>query len=77
MSPEKRTSSHYLCTYHPLTENLAGRAAICNHGLPPFIDGSCRREPDFQARVPSISALCRGRNFAPRLWPGDCIAYIS
>jgi hypothetical protein len=47
------------------------------HGLPPFIDGSCRREPDFEARVPSVSALCRGPNFAPRLWPGDRIAYIS
>jgi hypothetical protein len=27
--------------------------------------------------VPSVSALCRGPNFAPRLCPGDRIAYIS
>ena len=77
MSSENRTSSRYLCSYRPLTENPAGREAIRIHRLPPFIDGSCRREPDFEARVPSISALCRGRNFAPRLWPGDRIAYIS
>ena len=68
---------HDFCTFHPLVENAAGREAIRTHGLPPFIDGSCRREPDFQAVVPSISALCRGRNFAPRLWPGDRVAYVS
>ena len=73
----RRASSHYLCTYSPLTESRAGRIAIDTHGLPPFIDGSCRREPDFQAAMPSISALCRGSNFAPRLQPGHRIAYIS
>jgi hypothetical protein len=77
VSPEAPTYSHYLCSYRPLTESTAGREAIRIHRLPPFIDGSCRREPDFEARVPSISALCRGRNFAPRLCPGDRIAYIS
>ena len=69
--------SHYLCTFHPLVENVAGREAIRGHGLPPFIDGSCRREPDLQASAPSISALCRRRNFVPRLFAGDRVAYVS
>jgi hypothetical protein len=67
----------YYCTFRPLVKNAAGRELIRIHRLPPFIDGSCRREPDFQARAPSISALCRGRNFAPRLRPGDRVAYAS
>lgn len=71
------TNSSYLCSYRPVAANAAGRAAIHAHGLPPFIDGSCRREPDFQAGAPSISALCRGSKFAPRLWPGDRVAYLS
>lgn len=56
---------------------MAGRAAITRNGLPPFIDGSCRREPDFQSSAPSISALCRSTKFAPRLWPGDHVVYIT
>jgi hypothetical protein len=69
--------SHYYCTYRPLVKNAAGGVAIRVHGLPPFIDGSFRREPDFEAGAPSISALCRGKNFAPRLGPGDRVAYVS
>lgn len=45
--------------------------------MPAFIDGSCRREPDFESRFPSITAACRGRNFAPRLHVGDRVAYLS
>ncbi|HEY3911203.1 MAG TPA: hypothetical protein VGM07_15125 [Stellaceae bacterium] len=69
--------SDYLCSYRPLTASASGRKAVAGDGLPPFIDGSCRREPDFQIAMPSISALCRGRNFAPRLRPGDRVAYIT
>jgi hypothetical protein len=71
------TISHYLCSYRPLAASAAGRMAALAHGLPPFIDGSCRREPDLQAAAPSISALCRRSIFAPRIWPGDRVAYIS
>lgn len=46
-------------------------------GLQPFIDASCRREPDLQATLPSISALCRGPRFAPRLREGDSVAYMT
>lgn len=67
----------YLCSYRPLAGSAPGRKAVLGNGLPPFIDGSCRREPDFQIAMPSISALCRGRNFAPRLCPGDRVAYIT
>jgi hypothetical protein len=69
--------SNFLCSYHPLAASAAGRKAILSHGLPRFIDGSCRREPDFQADAPSISALCRGSKFAPRLRPGDRVAYVT
>jgi len=50
---------------------------MLQHALPPFIDGSCRREPDFESPFPSISATCRAGNFAPRLHVGDRIAYLT
>ena len=67
----------FLATYRPLVKSAVGREAIRLHALPPFIDGSCRREPDFESSFPSISATCRGGNFAPRLRIGDRIAYIT
>jgi hypothetical protein len=70
-------NEHYLCSYKPLRYTSAGRNAIAKSDLPPFIDGSCRREPDFQAQAPSISAICRKGKFAPRLFPGDHIIYIT
>jgi hypothetical protein len=69
--------SQYLTTYRALVRNTAGREAIQTYNLPPFVDGSCRREPDFEAAYPSITAICRGRNFAPRLRIGDRIVYLS
>jgi hypothetical protein len=45
--------------------------------LPPFIDGSCRREPDFESALPSITATCRAGHFVPRLQVGDRVAYLS
>jgi len=67
----------FLASYHPLVETRAGRMAIRDHGLPPFIDGSCRREPDFESSYPSISATCRAGKFAPRLQEGDRVAYLT
>lgn len=67
----------FLATFHPLIQTAAGRAAVQRYCLPPFIDGSCRREPDFESPFPSISALCRGGNFAPRLQMGDRVAYLT
>ncbi|MDP9194985.1 MAG: hypothetical protein M3P06_25090 [Acidobacteriota bacterium] len=67
----------FLTTYRPLCRTRQGREAIERAGLKPFIDGSCRREPDFEAVLPTITALCRGRMFAPRLVVGDRIAYVT
>jgi hypothetical protein len=67
----------FLATYRPLVKTRAGRQAIRQHSLLPFIDGSCRREPDFESRFPSITAICRAGNFAPRLRVGDRIAYLT
>lgn len=74
---DPRESNRYLVTYRPLVLTRMGRRAVKDHGLPPFIDGSCRREPDFESAYPSITALCRGSRFAPRLQPGDRIVYIT
>ena len=67
----------FLTTFHPLVITAAGRTAVQRYNLPPFIDGSCRREPDFESRFPSISALCRVDKFAPRLKIGDRAAYLT
>lgn len=67
----------YLNSFRPLCYNKQGQLAINRYGLPPFIDASCRREPDFQSHFPSISALCRGAMFAPRLRIGDSVVYMT
>lgn len=68
---------NYLCSYHPICSRPLGRRAVEEYGLPPFIDASCRREPDLESPFPSISALCRTTKFAPRLWPSDRVVYIT
>lgn len=67
----------YLATYHPIIGRAAGREAVVREGLPPFVDGSCRREPDLESEFPSITATCRAGAFAPRLQVGDEVAYIT
>lgn len=69
--------TEYLVTFRPLSVNGRGRKAISKHGYPAFIDASCRREPDLEARFPTISSICRGATFAPRLRVGDRVAYMS
>jgi hypothetical protein len=68
--------SFYLNSYIPLAASKAGRDASKKYGIPPFVDGSIRREPDFEHRLPGISCLCRADKFAPRLKPGDVVAYM-
>lgn len=70
-------SRAFLATYRPLCRTRQGRVAIAKYGTPPYVDGSCRREPDLEAVFPAITALCRGRMFAPRLHEGDRIAYVT
>jgi len=59
----------YLAKYVPLV--LEGQNAIAQFDIPPYVDASCRREPDLECELPSISALCRGELFAPHLKEGD------
>src|SRR6267142_2679885 len=69
--------ANYLVKYNPLTSTLGGAAAARRYRIPPYVDGSCRREPDLRLRFPSITALCRGGYFAPKLRVGDQIVYIT
>ncbi|MPM25509.1 hypothetical protein SDC9_72004 [bioreactor metagenome] len=66
-----------LNSYTPLCFNRMGNIAIQKYTFPPYIDSSCRREPDFQNEYPSISALCRASKFAPTLQKDDIITYIT
>lgn len=67
----------YLVTYRPLTRDPEGASAAERFHHPPYADASCRRTPDFEAVYPSISAVCRGRNFAPRLRKDDVVVYLT
>ena len=69
--------SCYINEFRPLAKTFYGRNAIAQHNLPPFIDASCRREPDLESKLPSITALCREDHWAPRLREGDLVAYMT
>ena len=71
------TGAGYLTTYTPLCALAPGRLAITKHKLPPFEDASCRREPDLSHPLAPITAVCRGRNFVPRLKPGAVVVYLT
>lgn len=64
----------YLSSFYPLCSTKAGRQSIKNYKLPPFIDGSCRREPDFENKYPAITGLCRP-GFAEKLKKADIVVY--
>jgi len=66
-----------LNSFRPLCMTQLGINAIEKFNFPPFIDSSCRREPDFQNCFPSISALCRKSKFAPKLQKDDIIIYMT
>jgi hypothetical protein len=67
----------YINEFRSLAETSHGRRAIERGNLPPFIDASCRREPDLESQYPSITALCREGHFAPHLDEGDWVAYMT
>ena len=71
------TSDIHLVKYSPLNSTEAGQRAVARFGLPPYADGSCRREPDFESQHPSITALCRRSLFAPHLKEGDEVLYLT
>ena len=72
-----KSPSFYLNTYTPLARSAAGRETSVRFKMPPFIDGSIRREPDLEHKWPSISCLCRADKFAPRMRVGDYVAYMT
>lgn len=67
----------YLNSFKPLCATKQGRLAVQQFSYPPFIDGSCRREPDFQHPFPAITQLCRPGKLLPRLNIGDLVMYIT
>lgn len=67
----------WVVRFQPLCATPSGRKAVTRHQHPPFIDASCRREPDLESVRPSISALCRERFFAPRLKVEAVAVYLT
>lgn len=67
----------YLNSFKPICYTKFGIGAIVVHKIPPFVDSSCRREPDLENQAPSISAICRNGKFAPRLQKGDIVIYMT
>lgn len=66
-----------IVSYHPIITTREGWIATERYGIPKFLDGSCRTEPDFGAAYPSITALCRKGKFAPTLYAGDIAVYVT
>lgn len=66
----------YLSSFYPLVCTNAGKNATRQFDLPPFIDGSCRREPDFEKDFPAITGLCRP-GFAKKLEIDDIVIYTT
>ncbi len=73
----KKYGTIKLNSFRPLCSTKLGLEAIKKYNFPPFIDASCRREPDFQNSYPSISSLCRQGKFAPHLRINDIIVYMT
>ncbi|MGQ0828927.1 MAG: hypothetical protein ACT4ON_11110 [Bacteroidota bacterium] len=69
--------AQYFTSFYPLCCSAAGKEAVTNNSrLLPFIDGSCRREPDFQNEYPAITGLCRP-GFSKKLQKGDIVVYTT
>jgi len=64
----------YVTSFLPLCATQWGLNSSRVHHLLEFIDGSCRREPDFEHHNPSITGLCRP-GFSKRLKFGNRIIY--
>jgi hypothetical protein len=66
----------YLLSYSPLANSTHGRDVAARNGIPPYVDASCRREPDFELDAPFISGLCRPA-FIGTLALLDVIVYVT
>ncbi len=69
--------AYFLASYAPLIMSGEGKLAAKQFRIPPYVDYSCRREPDFESPFPSISAICRATKFVPRLRESDTIVYVT
>ena len=66
----------YITSFYPLCSTSQGRKAVTKYNLNPYLDGSCRREPDFMHSFPCITGLCRP-NFVKKLEENDIIIYTT
>lgn len=66
----------YFTSYYPLICTKKGLEAYHKYNLPQYIDGSCRREPDFQHDYPAVTGLCRP-GFSKKLSIEDKIIYTT
>jgi len=66
-----------LNSFIPLAINKRGKASASKYNLPLYIDGSCRREPDFENINPAITQLCRPGKLVTRLHNKDLVIYIT
>jgi hypothetical protein len=68
--------TYWINTYHPLDATPTGPWARHDPPLPPFVDASCRREPDFEATRPALTGLCRTAA-VKRFRVNDVVAYFT
>lgn len=68
--------NYWINTYHPLAASPAGPWTNFQPPLPPYVDASCRREPDLEAQRPAITSLCRTAAVR-RLRCDDIVAYFT
>lgn len=68
--------TYYITTFHPLASEPGGPWRGCAPRPKPFVDASCRREPDLEARFPAITGLCRPPSVR-RYEPGDVVVYMT
>ena len=66
----------YLLSYAPLANSTYGRGVAAQNGIAPYVDASCRREPDFELDSAFVSGLCRPR-FIATLAVGDVLVYVT
>jgi hypothetical protein len=67
----------FLNSFHPLCETEKGRQICQHHNIPPFVDYSIRREPDFESLFPSITGLCRCDKLIGQIAENDFVAYVT
>ena len=68
--------NYWINTYPPLAASPAGPWTTFQPPLSPYVDASCRREPDLEAQRPAITGLCRAAA-VKRLRCEDVVAYFT